>query len=45
MRKVLFFGALLIGGYLILHNRQSVVSDVSTAGTASVNLVHAFQGR
>lgn len=45
MRKALFWSAVLIGGYLVLVNFQGFTSDVSTAGTSSVNLVRAFQGR
>ncbi len=44
-RKALLWGALLIGGYLVLVNFTGFTSDVSTAGTGAVNLVKAFQGR
>lgn len=45
MRKVIFWGAVLIGGYLVLINYTGATSDVNAAGTQSVNLVKAFQGR
>lgn len=45
MKRVLFWGACLIGGYLVLVNYKGFTSDTSTAGAASVNLVKAFQGR
>lgn len=44
-RKVLFWGAVLIGGYLVLTHFQGAVAETGTAGNASVNLVKAFQGR
>lgn len=45
MKKVLFWGAVLIGGYLILANAGGFTSDLGQAGKSSVSLVKAFQGR
>ena len=45
MRSALMWGAGLIAGYLILVNYKGFTSDVSTAGTGSVNVIKAFQGR
>jgi hypothetical protein len=45
MRKALFYGAALIGGYLVLVNFKGFTSDITSAGAGSVNLVKAFQGR
>jgi hypothetical protein len=44
-RKAIVIGAGLIAGYLVLKNFKGFSSDVSTAGSSSVNLVKAFQGR
>lgn len=43
--KFVYWGAGLIAAYLVLTNYKGFSSDVSTAGTSSVNLVKAFQGR
>lgn len=45
MKRVLFWGAVLIGGYLVLVNATGFSTDLGQAGTSSVNLVKAFQGR
>jgi hypothetical protein len=45
VKRVLLWGAVLIGGYLVLKNYTGFKTDVGTAGTSSVNLVKAFQGR
>lgn len=45
MKQVLFWAAVLIGGYLVLNQSKGFVADLGTAGTASTNLVEAFQGR
>lgn len=44
-RKVLIYGAGLIGAYLILTHYTGFSRDVSAAGGGSVNLIKAFQGR
>lgn len=45
MRKTLLWGAILIGGYLVLKNFKGAVADTNSVATGSVNLVKAFQGR
>lgn len=45
MRKVIFWGAVLIGGYLVLNNFKGANILLGTAGSQSTNLVKAFQGR
>jgi len=45
MRKFIFYSAVLIGGYLVLVNYRGAVADATAAGSGSVNLVKAFQGR
>lgn len=45
MRKVLFWGAILIGGYLVVQHATGASRDLNAAGRGSVNLVKAFQGR
>lgn len=45
MRKFLYYGTLLIGGYLVLVNWRGFTQDLTSAGSGSVNLVKAFQGR
>lgn len=45
MKQALFWGAVLIGGYLVLKNFKGAVADTNSAGQNSVNLVKAFQGR
>jgi hypothetical protein len=45
VKKVLFWGFIAIGGYLVLTQYKGFVADTGSAGTASVNLVKAFQGR
>lgn len=45
VKKVLFWAAVLIGGYLVLENYKGFSSDLSTAGTGSVNVIKALQGR
>ncbi len=45
MKKPLLYVALLIGGYLVLINYKGFTSDLNSAGTGSVNLVKALQGR
>jgi hypothetical protein len=45
MRKFIFYSAALIAGYLVLANYKGFTSDLNSAGTGSVNLVKAFQGR
>lgn len=44
-QRVIFWGAVLIGGYLALANSAAFVAGLNSAGTNSVNLVQAFQGR
>lgn len=44
-RSALLWGAALIAGYLVLTNYKGFTADLGTAGTGSVNLVKAFQGR
>jgi hypothetical protein len=44
-RKVLVYGAALIGGYLVLVHYTGFAKDVNSAGSGSVNLIKAFQGR
>lgn len=44
-RSALLWGAGLIAAYLVLVNYKGFTSDLGTAGTSSVNLVKAFQGR
>lgn len=43
--KAIGTGAALIAAYLILVNYKGFTADVGSAGTGSVNLVKAFQGR
>ena len=45
VRKGILYGAILIGGYLVLTHYVGAVRDTNAAGRASVNLVKAFQGR
>lgn len=45
MKKVIFWGFVTIGGYLVLVNYKGFVADAGTSGTAGVNLIKAFQGR
>lgn len=45
MRKVLFWGAVLIGAYIVVTHATGAAKVESSAGTGSVNLVKAFQGR
>lgn len=44
-QKVIFWGFVAIGGYLVLTNYKGFVADTGSAGGASVNLIKAFQGR
>ena len=45
MKKVLFWGVGLIGGYLILKNYKGFTSDFNAASQGGVNLVKSLQGR
>jgi hypothetical protein len=45
LRKGILYGAVLIGGYLVLVHYVGAVKDTNAAGKASVNLIKAFQGR
>jgi len=44
-RKIFLYGAGLIGLYLIVVNYTGASKDLNSAGSGSVNLVKAFQGR
>lgn len=45
MKKVLFWGAVLIGGYLVVSHATGSSRILASSGKSSVNLVKAFQGR
>jgi hypothetical protein len=45
LKKGLLWGAGLIGLYLAVNYYTGFSKDLSTAGTGSVNLIKAFQGR
>ena len=44
-RKFLTYGFLAIGGYLVLVHFTGARTVLNSAGTNSVNVVKAFQGR
>ncbi len=44
-RKFLTYGFLAIGGYLVLTHFTGTRVFLNSAGTNSVNVVRAFQGR
>jgi len=44
-RKFLTYGALLIGGYLVVTHYTGAARTLNAAGSGSVNLIKAFQGR
>lgn len=44
-KKILFYGAGLIGLYLVVVNFTGFTSDVNATATGSSTLVKAFQGR
>lgn len=45
MRRYLFWGACLIGGYLVLANYTGFGKDLSAAGSVSSQLIRDLQGR
>lgn len=45
MRRILVIAGLAIGGYLVLTHGTAAGRVLSSAGTNSVNVVKAFQGR
>ena len=45
MKKVLFWGGVLIGGYIVVTHATGASRTLNSAGRGSVNLVKAFQGR
>lgn len=45
MKRVIYWGFIAIGGYLVLTHYKGFVADVGAAGNGSTNLIKAFQGR
>lgn len=44
-RKILLYGTGLIAAYLVLTHYTGAARDLNAAGSGSVNLIKAFQGR
>lgn len=44
-RKILIYGGLLIGGYLVFTHATGAARVTNSAGSNSVNLIKALQGR
>lgn len=44
-RKIVVYGFLAIGGYLVLTNFNGFVKDTGAATTGGVGIIKAFQGR
>lgn len=44
-KKILFWGGVLIGGYVVFTHATGAARVTNSAGTNSVNLVKALQGR
>lgn len=44
-RKIIVYGFLAIGGYLVLSHATGAARVSNSAGANSVNLIKAFQGR
>lgn len=45
MRKVPYYMAALIAGYLLLKNYKGAVAEANAGATGGVNLVKSLQGR